>query len=47
MDLYEAMYTTRSMRRVKPDPIPEDVLARLFDAAVRGPSGEIGTHSVS
>ncbi len=39
MDLYEAMYTTRAMRRVKPDPIPEDVLARIFDAAVRGPSG--------
>ena len=39
MDLYEAMYTTRSMRRVKPEPIPEDVIARLFDAAVRGPSG--------
>ena len=39
MDLYEAMYTTRSMRRVKPDPIPEDVLGRIFDAAVRGPSG--------
>lgn len=39
MDLYEAMYTTRAMRRVKPDPIPDDVVARLFDAAVRGPSG--------
>ncbi|MGI9622445.1 MAG: nitroreductase family protein [Acidimicrobiales bacterium] len=39
MDLYEAMYTTRSMRRVKPDPIPDDVLGRIFDAAVRGPSG--------
>lgn len=39
MDLYEAMYTTRAMRRVKPDPIPDDVLGRIFDAAVRGPSG--------
>ncbi|MAV21312.1 MAG: nitroreductase, partial [Acidimicrobiaceae bacterium] len=39
MDLYEAMYTTRAMRRVKPDPIPEDVIGRIFDAAVRGPSG--------
>ena len=39
MDLYEAMYTTRAMRRVKPDPIPDDILGRLFDAAVRGPSG--------
>lgn len=39
MDLYEAMYTTRAMRRVKPDPIPDEVLGRIFDAAVRGPSG--------
>ena len=39
MDLYEAMYTTRAMRRAKPDPIPDEILGRLFDAAVRGPSG--------
>ena len=39
MDVYEAIYTTRAMRRLSPDPIPEDVLPRLFDAAVRGPSG--------
>lgn len=39
VDLYEAIYTTRAMRRVRPDPVPDEVLARLFDAAVRGPSG--------
>lgn len=39
VDLYEAIYTTRAMRRVKPDPISDDVLGRIFDAAVRGPSG--------
>ena len=39
MDVYEAIYTTRAMRRVKPDPIPEDVLKTVMDAAVRGPSG--------
>jgi len=27
------------MRRVKPDPIPQDVQARILDAAVRAPSG--------
>ena len=27
------------MRRVKPDPIPEDVQARILDAAIRSPSG--------
>ena len=39
MDVYEAIYTTRAMRRVAPDPIPEDTLKKIFDAAVRGPSG--------
>ena len=39
MELYEALYTTRSMRRLKPDPIPHDVQARILDAAIRAPSG--------
>jgi nitroreductase len=39
MDLYEALYTTRAMRRVSPDPIPEEVVTRMLDAAVRAPSG--------
>ena len=39
MDIYEALYTTRAMRRVKPDAIPEDTQARILDAAIRAPSG--------
>jgi len=39
MDLYEALYTTRAMRRVKPDPIPQDAQQRIMDAAIRAPSG--------
>ena len=39
MDLYEALYTTRAMRRVRPDPIPEDVVTAMMDAAIRAPSG--------
>ncbi|MDH3539313.1 MAG: nitroreductase family protein [Acidimicrobiia bacterium] len=38
MDTFEALYTTRAMRRVKPDPIPEDVIQRMLDAAIRAPS---------
>jgi len=37
MDIYEALYTTRAMRRMKPDPIPYDVQARILDAAIRAP----------
>lgn len=39
MDAYEALYTTRAMRRVKKDPIPVDVQKRILDAAIRAPSG--------
>ncbi|MDG2303314.1 MAG: nitroreductase family protein [Candidatus Binatia bacterium] len=39
MTIHEALYTTRAMRRVKKDPIPEDVQARILDAAIRAPSG--------
>jgi len=39
MDLHEALYTTRAMRRVTSDPIPEDVQARILDAAIRAPTG--------
>jgi nitroreductase len=38
MDVLEAIYTTRAMRRLSPDPIPPEVLPQLFDAAVRGPN---------
>ncbi len=38
MDVFEAIYTTRAMRRLKPDPIPEELLPKLFDAAIRGPN---------
>jgi nitroreductase len=37
--LYEAMRTTRSVRRLKPDPIPDDSLRRVLEAATFGPSG--------
>ncbi len=34
-----ALYTTRAMRRVSPDPIPDRVQARILDVAIRAPSG--------
>ena len=39
MDVFEALYTTRAMRRVRPDPIPMDVQKQILDAAVRAPTG--------
>jgi nitroreductase len=39
MDLTQALYTTRAMRRVSDEPIPDQVKARILDAAIRAPSG--------
>ena len=38
MDVREALYTTRAMRRLAPDPTTDDVLLRILDAAIRAPS---------
>jgi nitroreductase len=37
--LYEAMRTTRAVRRLRPDPVPDDVLRRVIEAATWAPSG--------
>jgi nitroreductase len=39
MDIYEALYTTRSMRRMRADAIPLGTQARILDAAIRAPNG--------
>lgn len=39
MDVFEVMHTLRAMRRLKPDPLPDDVLRRILEAAIRAPSG--------
>ena len=39
MDLREALYTTRAMRRVSSEPIPQEVQERILDSAIRAPSG--------
>jgi nitroreductase len=37
--VYEAMRTLRAVRRLKPDPIPDDVLHRILEAATWAPTG--------
>ena len=39
MDIFEAMYTTRAMRRLKQDPVPDELVWKVLDAAIRAPSG--------
>jgi len=37
--LYEAMRTLRAVRRLRPDPIPDEVLRRLLETATWAPTG--------
>ena len=37
--LFEAMYSARALRRLKPDPVPEALITQVLDAAIRAPSG--------
>jgi nitroreductase len=37
--LFDVMWTCRAMRRLRPDPVPEETLLALVDAALHGPSG--------
>ena len=39
MDFFEVIHTQRSIRRFKPDPVPDDVIWKMIDAAIRAPSG--------
>lgn len=39
MDIFDAIYTLRAMRRLKTDPVPEELVWKVLDAAIRAPSG--------
>jgi len=38
LGVFEAIHTARALRRLKPDPVPEAVITRILDAAIRAPS---------
>ena len=39
LTVLEALHSTPARRYLAPDPIPDDVLWAILDAAIRGPSG--------
>jgi len=39
IELYEALRTTRAVRRLRPDPVADDVLQRVLEAATWAPTG--------
>jgi nitroreductase len=38
-DVFETMETCRAMRRLKPDPVPDDLIAKILHAGTCAPSG--------
>ena len=38
-DLFEIIRTTRSMRRLKPDPVPNELIRKILEAGVCAPNG--------
>ena len=38
-DLFEIIRTTRAMRRIKPDPVPEALVRQILEAGICAPSG--------
>ena len=38
-DLFETMQTMRAMRRLKPDPVPDELIGRILHAGTCAPSG--------
>src|SRR5579863_7253107 len=37
--VFEIIHTTRSMRRLKPDPVPDELIRKILEAGVCAPSG--------
>ncbi len=38
-DVFDIMHTTRTMRRLKPDPVPDELIVKMLEAATRAPNG--------
>ena len=38
-NIFDIMHTTRAMRRLKPDPVPDELVVKILQAGIRAPSG--------
>ena len=39
INLFEAIYTQRAVRRFRPDHVPDNIVQRLLESATKAPSG--------
>ena len=40
LGVFEVMHSMRTMRRLKPDPVPPEMIHKVLDAGIRAPSGQ-------
>ncbi|MCH9671068.1 MAG: nitroreductase family protein [Gammaproteobacteria bacterium] len=38
-DLFDIMYSMRAMRRLKPDPVPDELIVKILEAGIQAPNG--------
>ena len=38
-ELFDVLSTTRAMRRLKPDPVPDELIVKILEAGTRAPNG--------
>jgi nitroreductase len=38
-DLFDVMYSMRAMRRLKPDPVPDELIVKVLEAGLQAPNG--------
>jgi len=38
-DVFDVMHTTRAMRRLKPDPVPDEMIVKILQAGIGAPNG--------
>ena len=39
LGLFEAIYSQRAIRHLKPDPVPDELIRKVLDAGIRAPNG--------
>ena len=39
ISLFEAIYTQRALRHLKPDPVPDELIKKVIDAGIHAPNG--------
>src|SRR5271170_4682407 len=44
ISLFDAIQTMRAMRRLKPDPVPDELIREVLEAAICAPSGGDAQH---